>query len=661
MISQFVSTKLFRRDAAIHCTSGQNAVLTQRVNCTKGRALPALAAITSATGPTSEEQLDNSIEKQMHQVQGQTDKAPLVKVIGIGNRGLCALGKLDIPGAEFWGLDTEIKGLESIDGLFTPIMIAEKASLPISNQDVEAIVGQGASDADGLGNIGAGDGGVAFVLAPAAAIPGGPETVLRIVSALRAAGHFTVAAVARPFAFEGAAKKEQADALVKTLKEQAHLVAVMEQEVLLQAFGGAQLTVAEATDIADTALEHTVRCVMQAVSAQEVLKCSKGALMWHGEDLKRFKRLISPPLQQLLTNPGTAVLGRGLASMPTTTADTMRGQALLHLSSDAVRAASESPFLEGALENASAVLCCLQMPPADPAGVRKATQAAAGALRSITGASCNDFLFCSEIRQPSACGHVDIEATLLVLRSSQTTNREPVTKRRSLFKTVLSTTDASPQPPKQTETSRKPPSSNWNMLSAMAGGAKKISDIQDKDVVEEKAIGEEIVQKGISKPPFTPPIIQRPDKKLSAPSLFQGTVVARANQADPPSQTPVAEKQVGIVDQAGAAQSRVVVGDVLDDSLTAQSLDLPPAAARWRVKQRPESYRQRRLIMWEIDEMEPWEHEVEDTGLKALFMGKKKRKEVDIKKRMSGILEQDREELWDIQAGEAQQKEEEQR
>ena len=35
-----------------------------------------------------------------------------------------------------------------------------------------------------------------------------------------------------------------------------------------QAFGEAQMTVAEATDIADNALEHTVRAVMQAVQVR---------------------------------------------------------------------------------------------------------------------------------------------------------------------------------------------------------------------------------------------------------------------------------------------------------------------------------------------------------------------------------------------------------
>lgn len=35
----------------------------------------------------------------------------------------------------------------------------------------------------------------------------------------------------------------------------------------------------------------------------------------------------------------------------------------MHLASDAVRAAAESPFLEGALGSASGVLCCIRLPP----------------------------------------------------------------------------------------------------------------------------------------------------------------------------------------------------------------------------------------------------------------------------------------------------------
>ncbi len=48
-----------------------------------------------------------------------------------------------------------------------------------------------------------------------------------------------------------------------------------------------------------------------------------GALIWHGKDLRHYRRLLSPPLQRLLSCPGTAALGRGVASMPVAAARRM--------------------------------------------------------------------------------------------------------------------------------------------------------------------------------------------------------------------------------------------------------------------------------------------------------------------------------------------------
>lgn len=252
-----------------------------------------------------------------------------VKLIGVGTRGASALRKLTSQGRqvssnlEMWCLDVDSSALEGVAFAQTLVVSQEGAGCdadaagrgPLSAAELQSIVGRTASDAGGRGNCGSADGSVACVLAPAAAGPGGSDLVLQLVEALRSAGHFTVAAVTRPFEFEGAAKQEQARALVAALEERAHLVAVMEQDVLMQAFGDSQLTVAEATDIADNALEHTVRCVLQAVQAVELLKSSGGALMWHGRDLRHYRRLLSPPLQQLLTCPGTGVLGRGVAAL----------------------------------------------------------------------------------------------------------------------------------------------------------------------------------------------------------------------------------------------------------------------------------------------------------------------------------------------------------
>ena len=51
----------------------------------------------------------------------------------------------------------------------------------------------------------------------------------------------------------------------------------MEQDVLQRSFGGAAMTVAEATLIADAALEATVRTVLDALLASEILKSTRGA------------------------------------------------------------------------------------------------------------------------------------------------------------------------------------------------------------------------------------------------------------------------------------------------------------------------------------------------------------------------------------------------
>ena len=110
---------------------------------------------------------------------------------------------------------------------------------------------------------------------------------------------------------------------------------------------------------------HKACCIFH-VKYHLCLACV-GALIWHGRDLRRYRRLLSPPLQRLLTCPGTAALGRGVAVMPASSS-VSPASALAHLASDAVRAAAESPFLEGSLADASAVLCCIALPtPPGPA------------------------------------------------------------------------------------------------------------------------------------------------------------------------------------------------------------------------------------------------------------------------------------------------------
>lgn len=563
---------------------------------------------------------------------GNTLEHP-VTCVGFSNRGIDAMKRLHDFGSmpsstKLWCLDSDNNVLDAAKAFSSTLLIDSEK--PLSATDVKNIIGRTASDAGGQGNIGSGDGCLAFIIAPSTGIPGGSEPLLQLTHSFRAAGHFTVAAVIAPFDFEGSLKKKQSRQLVNDLCSLAHLVVVLDQDVLLQqSYGEETLTVAESTEIANAALEHTIRCIVQAVYATEMLKSTQGGLMWHGKELKHFKRLISPPLQHLLTQKGLGVLGRGLALLPEKAASSM-GQvaAMMHLASEAVASAAESPFVEGVLEKSGGVLCCLRMPQMGNPGdedsekaCRMAAQAAAGALRTLTGKSCDEFLVCVEkcdAQSQSRNGTVQMEATMLLLWSDENLVNGG---QKTSWKSSWSISDVQevnkpdqvndPQTRKQNSSALN--SSSWGMLSALAGGE------QASQKQTEKQQARKPLDPGLNK--TKRPVVVRPTKEEKM------------------------KKQ--------EARENVTVGDYLAESLTAQSLDLPPAAARWRQEHRSGQYRQRRLVVWEVDEEEPWESNDSKTSnpFKAILGDRRSEntKKVNVRDRVAGVLAQDRDEAWEAE------------
>lgn len=72
-------------------------------------------------------------------------------------------------------------------------------------------------------------------------------------------------------------------------------------------------------------------------------------------------------------------------------------------------------------------------------------------------------------------------------------------------------------------------------------------------------------------------------------------------------------------------------------------------AAKWRQAQRADQIRQRRLIVWEVDEVESEEEEEEASGFAALLRrgGRSPKRQVNIRDRVAGVLAQDRDEGWE--------------
>lgn len=556
-------------------------------------------------------------------VEDGTKLEQLVTCVGFSNRGIDAMRRLHefggLPSStSMWCLDSDSNILDSAKEFASTLLVdAEKKFSP---SDVRGIIGRTASDAGGQGNIGSGDGSLAFILAPSTGIPGGSESLLQLTHSFRAAGHFTVVAIVSPFDFEGSLKKNQSKQLVADVSSLAHLVVVLDQDVLLQqSYGEETLTVSESTEIANAALEHTVRCIVQAVCASEMLKSTQGGLMWHGQELKHFKRLISPPLQHLLTQKGLGVLGRGLAILPDKAASSMGQPAsMMHLASEAVASAADSPFIEGVLEKAGGVLCCLRVPrihgmdekDAEKA-YRMAAQAAAGALRTITGRSCEEFLVYVDKYDGHAedeAATLQMEATMLLLWSDENLlNGEKPSWKSSWDLAPAQATTTSSGVASKKEKNASPQS--WGMLSALAGG----EQVPKSNIKETKSVQPNIPKR---------PVVVKPTPE-------EKTKLQKSRQ-------------------------NVTVGDYLAESLTAQSLDLPPAAARWRQEHRSGQFKQRRLVVWEVDEEEPWESNDSKprNPFKAILGGERgsdKKKKVNVRDRVAGVLAQDRDEAWEAE------------
>lgn len=572
-----------------------------------------------------------------------------LKCVGLGARGAGIVSRLlqssTIDSEHAWYVDAEECGKHLARAPTRLQLSYENNSLQISMASLQRLVGSGAYDSQGKGNINTGDGGIAFIVTSAACVPGGADLVLSLIRQLRGAGFFTVVAMASPFEFEGSRKTDSANRIIEEVHNAAHLVSVVEQNALIGVktnSNGLPMTVDEATNISDNALEHTVRCIMAAVQAPEVLDSSRGALIWHGSEMKRFKRLLSPPLQHLLTRPARSALGRGSASMSKDLVSNMgMCQALMRLATDAVRAAVESPFLEGFGAQATRALCCVTLPSGqqssipgqdgrvERAAARLAVQAAAGALMQVT--ECKELVmwYTSVPHSSTAAkpGQISIEVSLLML----TPEEVKAGRREDSFASVLST------PAKGGEVrhranegrkgalqrqdqpkSRKLPASSWQAMSAMAGGS--ITVRQTQDLLPTKSPPNEQVQ-GQTAPQQQDIAKQRSGATDSLREII--TVSAEASKETPS------------------------IGDQLAENLIAQSLDLPPKAAKWRQSQRAKQERPRLMVQapeaaWQIQD----DSEENLTSTLRSLLGNPQQ-EFDVRERTFAILERDRGDAWE--------------
>ena len=301
-------------------------------------------------------------------------------MVGLGKQGVAVVNALvsdeALAGGEFWCIDGDGKMLErSLAGADRALVVGEQGLLPsqldaiVSKPDENAafesrqIRGMLPSQAHKFQ-------GLTFIVGSAAASAGVTAAALQVARGAAANGRVVVCALSRPLSFEGPRRRAQADRLVADLggdegSPGADLVAVVDQDVLMEMPGSQALTVDSASAICETALAEVVLSALRAASAPEVLKVSRGTLMWcRHQDPDRLE--VPEPLRRVLRKDGLAAIGKGTSSCPVPGG--LAGLSLeltAQLVGDAVVAASRSPFLSGPLPAATGALVCLALPAAE--------------------------------------------------------------------------------------------------------------------------------------------------------------------------------------------------------------------------------------------------------------------------------------------------------
>ena len=122
-------------------------------------------------------------------------------------------------------------------------------------------------------------GGVAFVMAAAGTSLAETQLLYQIVEAYKRASYLVIVCVTRPFAFENGSKRQAlADSMIGSLRENAHPVVAIEQDVLLK--HDPDISMPQAQQVADTAMLLSVKNLLLAMNCPEVIK-SNGALLHH--------------------------------------------------------------------------------------------------------------------------------------------------------------------------------------------------------------------------------------------------------------------------------------------------------------------------------------------------------------------------------------------
>ena len=261
----------------------------------------------------------------MLQIETEMEKAAVIKVIGVGGGGCNAVNRMveaGLQGVEFIAVNTDRQALNRCLAE-TKIQIGEKLTRGLG-AGANPEVGQRAAE-ETLDEISAIIDGADMIFVTAG-MGGGTGTGAApiIAKTARDMGILTVGVVTKPFSFEGAKRKKQAELGIGFLKRYVDSLVVVPNDKLLQNCEK-NTSMLDAFRMADDVLRQGVQGISDLISDFALINVDFA-------DVK-----------SVMTDRGIAHMGTGKG----------HGE---NRAKDAVKSAIESPMLETSIEGAKAIL-----------------------------------------------------------------------------------------------------------------------------------------------------------------------------------------------------------------------------------------------------------------------------------------------------------------
>lgn len=261
----------------------------------------------------------------MLQIETEMEKAAVIKVIGVGGGGCNAVNRMveaGLQGVEFIAVNTDRQALNRCLAE-TKIQIGEKLTRGLG-AGANPEVGQRAAE-ETLDEISAIIDGADMIFVTAG-MGGGTGTGAApiIAKAARDMGILTVGVVTKPFSFEGAKRKKQAELGIGFLKRYVDSLVVVPNDKLLQNCDK-NTSMLDAFRMADDVLRQGVQGISDLISDFALINVDFA-------DVK-----------SVMTDRGIAHMGTG------------KGQGE-NRAEEAVKSAIESPMLETTIQGAKAIL-----------------------------------------------------------------------------------------------------------------------------------------------------------------------------------------------------------------------------------------------------------------------------------------------------------------